>query len=279
MRAALFLLCLSLTGSSLFAAGEKDQIVTVSNGVNGAWLKPASGWDGRAVLFLHGFADDMNGAGDLTKQMAELLVSKGIASLRINFRGEGDRNRTDIESTFQTRLADTEAGYHFLIAQPGISTAHIGAVGWSLGTACAIEVGGEHPTWFSSIVVWSSLSGDLYKYMSASPTAQKAIKEGVASDTVPGWKTITTKREFYESFKGYDLDKSLSNYHGAFLTLRGSEDFLPHNDEELLKSAGGTMKQSVMIGGADHIFKVFTPELGLSKRALQITDGWLETTL
>ncbi len=279
MKLPALLACLALSSASLFAADAKDRIVTVADGVLGAWLQPTSGWDGRTVLFCHGFADDMDGAGDLTKHTAESLAAKGIASLRINFRGEGDRKRTDIESTFPGRVADAASGYQFILKQAGVDKAHIGIVGWSLGSSTAIEVAGEHPDWFVTMVVWSSPVGDQFKVFMAMPMAVEAEKNGVGYDDVPGWKKIKVKKEFFDSFKGYDLDKSIAKYSGALLCLRGSEDFLPHQDEELLKAAAGKNTQAIMIGGADHVFKVFNPELGLSTRAIAITDAWLEKTL
>ena len=253
--------------------------VTVAPEVTGEWVTPDGAWDGRTVLMLHGFADDLNGAGDLSKRMSTRLAQMGIASLRINFRGEGGRMRSDIDSTLDTRVADTEAAYDFLRKQAGVKIAHSAVLGWSLGGATAMVVGSKHPEWFRSMVVWSTPSGDLYKYFMSKPTAQKAVRDGVASEVIPGWKTITTKREFYESFKGVDLDKSLAKYPGAFLTIRGSRDYLPQRDFDLIRIAPGKPAQAEMIDGADHVFNVFEASSPAAKRVIDITAAWLAKTL
>lgn len=270
------LLLLFLASATTRAAEAR---VELAPELTGAWLTPDSGWHGRTMLLLHGFADDMDGAGDLTKRLAEGLAARGIASLRINFRGEGDRKRTDIASTFPMRLEDTATARAFLVKQPGVDTAHLGAMGWSLGASTAIETGARHPDWFRTMVLWSSPSGDAYASLTNSPTAQKALRDGVASENVPGWKTITTRREFYESFRGINLDQSLTKYPGALLCVRGSLDFLPQRDAELLKLAPGHPTEAVLIGGANHIFDVFQPELGHAQRALTVTMAWVERTL
>lgn len=256
-------------------AMSSDQKVEVASGLTGAWNRPASGWDGRTVLLFHGLAQDMDEVGDLHKKLAARLSGVGIASLRINFRGEGDRTRTNIESTFGTRLADAASAHAFVLRMDGVRPNRLAAVGFSLGSATAIETSGRHPDWFRALVLWSSPSGKVFDYLMTRPDALAAMRDGIGCDDVPGWKPVYTKREFYESFRGFDLDQSLARFPGPVLSIRGAEDFLPRRDIEMLNAAHGHPREAVLLGGADHIFRVFQPELGYEQRVLDLTEAWL----
>ncbi len=250
--------------------------------LNGAWKTPDAGWDGRALILLHGFADDRDGAGDLMKKLAGELAEAGVASLRINFRGEGDRTRTRILSTFDTRLEDTAVATDFILRQRGIDPRRIGLMGWSLGGATAIEAAARRPGMFKAMVLWSSVSGNLHQGFTSgafADPASQAAREGTGTLVIPGWKTVTLRHEFFESFKGFDTDTALARFSGAFLSIRGTDDYLPAHESIFLKVATGRPREAILIGGADHIFNVFQPELGHADRVTRLTTDWVRRVL
>ena len=85
--------------------------------------------------------------------------------------------------------------------------------------------------------------------------------------------------ESWQALLGVDLDQSLARYPGAFLTIRGSRDFLPQRDAQLLKIAPGKSKEAALIGDADHVFNVFEPGSEAPQRVLDLTAAWLARSL
>lgn len=274
----LTLLCSVLASVTLPAASETR--IELGGELNGAFLLPEGDGPFPTVLMLHGFADDMDGAGDLYKTCAYALADAGLASFRINFRGEGDRHREDIRSTFPGRLADTVTAYKWLLEQAPVKPGQIGVLGWSLGASTAIQSGADHPGYFTSMVLWSSPSGDQSRTMqdgSMAPAYKQAKEEGMA--VIESWKRITLLPEFFESFEGYDLDEALPKYPGAFLSIRGTADFLPIAEEKFAQLATGRPAETVLLAGADHIFNVFEPEASFDERVVELTVDWFGRTL
>lgn len=268
---------------ALVAGGVRaaETRVEPSPGVSAAWVVPEDKWDGRAVLLLHGMASDMDDAGGLYKRLASALATHGIASLRINFRGEGDNKRTDLRSTAQTRREDALAAAAFLAGQKGVDAGRVGAVGWSIGTVSAMDAAAARPEAFRSVALWSSLSGDVGETVAqdAGPAYAQAMKEGAGTRPIPGWKTITLQKEFFTSYRGVVFERLLEKYPGAVLLVRGTDDYLPHHDDELLKSVRGRPAEALTLGGADHIFNVFDPKAAQADRAVEATVVWFERTL
>lgn len=64
--------------------------MTLDNGVVATLAMPASDSAVPAVLMLHGFASVRDEVGEMYKRLAAELGERGIASLRIDFRGWGE---------------------------------------------------------------------------------------------------------------------------------------------------------------------------------------------
>ncbi len=259
----------------------EEQAVQVTEDVPGKLVSPSAQPADAAVLIFHGFNDHMDGVGDLQQQLAHALAEAGIASLRINFRGEGERNNNVITATRESRLEDATNAFQYL--RKAFPNTKIGVNGWSLGGSTTILLVGEHPNWVQSVVLWSGGGSNSRDQLGAArdktrnETLKKVLSEGRAE--METWTTITYTRENYISWLGFEWEDYLPNYKGAFLGIRGSEDFLPLYEPEWVKALSGKPRAYHVLGGADHIFNVLDPANSQGDEVVTLTVDWFIKTL
>lgn len=109
-----------------------------------------------AVIFCHGLGGDKSGRNRLYVLMAEALSKKGIASLRIDFRGAGDSEGDLQDMTIESQLSDTMAALNYLKSHPRIRHDKIGLFGRSFGGVIAL-LAAEKLGNASSLALWAPL--------------------------------------------------------------------------------------------------------------------------
>ena len=230
------------------------------------------------VLILHGYQDHRDGVGNLQKTLAEELSQVGIRSLRIDFRGEGERNGYRITSTIDSRIADAEASFDALTQDNDLPT---GVFGFSLGGLTAMLLASKHPEWFHTMVLWSAAGNGRGNLVSDDPTMNAAIR--TALDTgeadIQSWTKMTVTREFILSYLGINVMDTLDQYPGSLLSIRGDQDFLPADEKMWIKKVPNPDASYLTIKGADHIFGVLDPNTNLHDRVIQTTVDWYHSRL
>jgi esterase/lipase len=232
-----------------------------------------------AVLLVHGWAGQMDEVGDIYKQLAAQLAKQGIASLRINIRGESEREASNflMTSTFESRVTDAQTGLGYL--QTNYANAKCGVVGFSLGGATALKLIGDNPLALNSLVLWSTVGdpGTMFKDLTAEQKQQVMQDDRV---TLPRWVDVTITKEHYLGYKGYDVLTPLKAYRGAILSIRGSEDYLVPAEREIFAAASATPEFSWTIEGADHILNVYDqPNPGYGEQVVQATVKFMVSHL
>jgi esterase/lipase len=232
-----------------------------------------------AVLLVHGWAGQMDEVGDIYKQLAAQLAKQGIASLRINIRGESEREASNflMTSTFESRVTDAQTGLGYL--QTNYANAKFGVVGFSLGGATALKLIGDNPLALNSLVLWSTVGdpGTMFKDLTAEQKQQVMQDDRV---TLPRWVDVTITKEHYLGYKGYDVLTPLKAYRGAILSIRGSEDYLVPAEREIFAAASATPEFSWTIEGADHILNVYDqPNPGYGEQVVQATVKFMVSHL
>ena len=101
------------------------------------------------VLLLHGFTGSRNELEipavkeGIFSRAAKAWADKGMASLRIDFRGNGQSEGEFEDMTMEGLMADAEAALDYLAASPDVDKDRMAIVGWSMGGAVAASVAGR----------------------------------------------------------------------------------------------------------------------------------------
>jgi alpha-beta hydrolase superfamily lysophospholipase len=261
-----------------------ERVITLANSMQATFTQAqGEGQDKTqpkaSVLLIHGWAGNMNEVGDMYKRLAAELASHQIASLRINIRGESEREKSGyrLTSTFASRVTDAEIGLAFLRQQ--YTDVPTGVVGFSLGGATAIKLMGLHPADISSVVLWSS-AGDpaLVGQSILSPAQMREVLE-TGEVKVPTWETLTVTKEHVLGMMGQDIYHNVGAYKGALLSVRGSEDYVTPIEKYLFPLTSSTNAEARVIQGADHIFNTFEQNRNYDERLIKQTVDWLVNTL
>ncbi|MDP5029880.1 MAG: alpha/beta hydrolase [Paraglaciecola sp.] len=231
-----------------------------------------------AVLLIHGWASQMNEVGDMFQHLAAELADHGYASLRINIRGESERELTQytLTSTFASRIDDAQTGLNYL--RQTYPQEQIGVVGFSLGGSTALALVGKNPQAIKSVVLWSS-AGDPADLMTEMSPAliQQVLTEGEGK--MQSWVELTITRQHLLGLLGYDVFTPLKNYYGALLSIRGSDDFVKPQENSIFAATHAQPQEFYLLSGADHIFHVLDPQKNYAKRVIAHTLHWFTQTL
>jgi len=259
----------------------KEASVSLDTGIEGIICQPEAASPIPAVLMLHGFASSKNEVGNLYQRLAKRLCEKGIASLRIDFRGNGNSTVLSMEqSSIETMLEDAETAYQYLNTQQWIDSSRMGIVGFSLGGGITIVTAAQHPARYKALVTWSSV-GDFHQdflSLRGQDNFDHAAKHGRV-DIDLGWRKVSLGHGFFTALDNYKLSDEIKKYSGSYLAIAGSEDFSSFYTNAYVASAAGKHKQGIIIEGADHIFGVLEEDQTTAEQVINTTLEWFLDSL
>ncbi len=276
MRAGLLV---ALMVAAAGAAAEETQVV-LPGGLDATLNMPdgAEG-DAPAVLMLHGFGSSKDEVGGMYAREAVALAERGIASLRISFRGFGKSDGDTGASTIDTQVEDALAAAAFLRAQEGVDPERVGVLGFSLGGGVAAVAAAQEPDGFRAVATWSSV-GDFDADMTAllgQAAIDRARAEGIVGLDL-GWRTIALRAAFFDSLEAHSIEDALGVLDAPILAVAGSEDFSAAY-AEAFAAAGGEGSEAAILPGADHIFGVLGEDQTTAEEVIARTADWFAGTL
>ena len=200
------------------------------------------------VVMCHGFTGNRNGDGHF-QPLADTLAASGIASIRVDFPGNGESEELFTAYTLKNMYDDIESAIEYMKGAYPIST--IGLVGHSMGgRVVSLHLSDA----ITAAALWSPANGnglDGLEFLDHSPEGRaslhQAVNEAGAYD-VSGWSVpssggnfVTLSADFVNEMDTSHPGDAIRGYTGALLVAfaGGDVDLLSQNTIDITLQAAG----------------------------------------
>ncbi len=236
-----------------------------------------------AVVMLHGTGSSRDEAGGGYAYAAPVLAEKyGIATIRIDFMGNGESTADYTGYTFKSAVADALAAADYMKTLPGISGDKIGVMGWSQGGTDALLCCAWHPDVFKSIVTWAGAPSMLLDGFFGDEQYQEAKANGYFVMNFEWREPLHVSLQWCEDVMNTDVLKEFAVYTGPVLAIAGSADTTvnPEWSTKIVAANTNTTSKTYFIDGMDHTFNVFSEtDLHSLYNAIDATGTFFADTL
>ncbi len=241
---------------------------------------PAGGCAG--VVMLHGTGSNREEAGNGYKTAAPVLAGKyGVATIRIDFRGNGDSKADYTQYTFNTAVEDAVAAANYLGKLEGVNANKLGVMGWSQGGTDALLAAGQHPEIFKCVVTWAG-APDLSDMLSDADYAA-AQKDGYFVMKFDWRSDLKVSLQWCNDVKNTDVLKVFkTGYAGPVLAIAGKNDTTvdPTWSTKIAAASANSASATHFIDGMDHTFNVFSEaDLHSLMNAIDATGAYFQANL
>jgi fermentation-respiration switch protein FrsA (DUF1100 family) len=241
---------------------------------------PAGGCAG--VVMLHGTGSSRDEAGNGYKTAAPILAVKyGIATIRIDFRGNGDSKADYMQYTFKTAVEDAVAAANYLGKLESVNANKLGVMGWSQGGTDALLAAGQHPEIFKCVVTWAG-APDLSDMLTPADYAA-AQKDGYFVMKFDWRSDLKVSLQWCNDVKTTDVLKVFKDgYTGPVLAIAGKKDTTvdPTWSTKIVAASSNSASATHFIDDMDHTFNVFTEtDLHSLMNAVNATGAYFQTNL
>ena len=227
------------------------------------------------VLFLHGFTGNKQESHRLFVTIARELARRGMAALRIDFRGSGDSEGEFVEASVTSELEDARAALAFLRAQPGVDPERTGVVGMSMGGLIASLLLAGEPQIPAAVLICPLGDTKAVIEREGGDVPLKSLRKKGCFDR-RGW---LVGRAFIEEMMNSRPVEEITKSNAAVLLLHGDQDeSIEVRDSELYEAAlrkAGRKVACHIIEGANHSFDA----VPWVQELVDCSTDWLEDQL
>ena len=243
------------------------------------------------VLLFHGFKGErdelpiVNTEEAMYSRTARIFAERGIATLRIEFRGSGESEGLWEDTTFTGQISDALVALDFAQTVEGVDPERIGIIGLSQGGLVAASAAGQDAR-VKSLVLWSAAANPASNFSALLP--MELIQQGLALPdgealpvTLPWGEETSMKRAFFEELFTVDPVAAITAYSGPMLVVVGSRDTTvypqPQQGQVFLNYHEG--EEALVVLDGDHVFDVLATGPEVVDQAIFNSLAWFMETL
>lgn len=237
------------------------------------------------VVMLHGTGSNRDEAGMGYALAAPRMAADGIATLRIDFMGNGDSTASYRDYNYTSAVIDAKAAADYLAGLETVDGGNLGVMGWSQGGTDALLAAEAHPDTFQAVVTWSGaleLNGaSLFAGTSFEDAYAQAKKEGFYTMTFDWREPLELGERWFQEVAETNILKVTADIKAPILAINGKDDttVTPDNAEKIVKAATNADSQLLLVDNCDHTYNVFSGDFTALYQTVDATAAFFQAQL
>lgn len=248
-------------------AGYEETVVSIDGGeyeIPATVCLPKGEGPFPAVVMLHGTGSNREEAGNGYLYAAPVLAEKyGIATIRIDFPGNGDSTADYMKYNFKSAVSDAAAAAGYMSSLDKIDGSKIGVMGWSQGGTDALLACAWRPEIFKSLVTWAGAPDMMLDGFFSEADYEEARQNGFFVMEFDWRDNLNVSIDWCNDVANTDVLAEFSKgYTGPVLAIAGTNDDTvdPVWSEKIVAASSNEKSATYFIEGMDHTFNVFAEE-------------------
>lgn len=221
--------------------------------------------NGKLVLMFHGFTGNKTEHGGHFRDFSRLLEKNGVASLRIDFSGNGESDGSFNDFTFDTMVMEANILLDYCLNMKEFKS--IILLGFSMGGALAAMIAGKRSKDINKLILWSPAAGII----------EMIKKRYEVSDKLPNkdadFGNYPLSLKMYESLDKYDVLDGVHNFDKDVLIVHGKKDLAVNYEVSLEYEKSYKNANLHIIDSAGHGYDRSAEKEELLNKSLQFVRG------
>lgn len=180
------------------------------------YLHWPSNFNGKIVLMYHGFTGNKTEHGGIFRDISRSIEKEGLASLRMDFSGNGESDGSFRDFTFTSLVDEANLLVDYVKSLEGVKEVYL--LGFSMGGALAAMIAGKRKDDFSKLVLISPAALIIETIKSRYEITSKLANGDADLGNYP------LSLAMYESLAKYDILEGIENFDKPVLLIHGMKD-------------------------------------------------------